>query len=261
MVIIGLAATDHRGVSSIMRMNNSHIRSVIYILIFISALMTYKFGHGFWEPAIQKISGQRTVENVIEKIGDISRFRLKSLFSCTDIEYPPKKITFLALKKEKVMELWASNGNGFEFITKYQILKTSGVSGPKLKEGDRQVPEGIYDIVGLNPNSSYHLSIKLNFPNNFDLYHAKNEGRTQPGSNIFIHGKDVSIGCLAMGDRTIEDLFVLVHDVGKSNAQVVISPCDPRIFSLDATITKGPEWLPELYEAISQEFDKYRKGT
>jgi hypothetical protein len=244
-----------------MRMNKSYIRSIIYILIFVTSLLTYRFGRSFWVPVLQKISGKRTVEDVIKKVGDISRSRIKSYFSEADIEYPPKKITLLALKKEKIIELWASDGGEYEFITKYKILKTSGVSGPKLKEGDRQVPEGIYGIVGLNPNSSYHLSIKLNYPNNFDLYHAKKEGRSQPGSNIFIHGKDVSIGCLAMGDQTIEELFVLIHDVGKTNAKVVISPYDPRISSLDATMSRGPEWLPELYGNISKEFNKYRIGT
>ena len=71
--------------------------------------------------------------------------------------------------------------------------------------------------------------MKLNYPNEFDLAHAKIEGRTKPGSNIFIHGKAVSIGCLAMGDKTIEELFILANDVGINNITVVISPLDPRV--------------------------------
>lgn len=242
-------------------MKSSHIRSVIFILIFIAALLTYKYGRGFWVPVVQKISGEKTVEDVVKNLGDVSRSRLHSFFADKDLEYPPKKITFIALKREKVLEVWASDGGNFKFVTKYPILKTSGVSGPKLREGDRQVPEGIYRITSLNPNSSYHLSIKLNYPNEFDLHHARKENRTQPGSNIFIHGKDISIGCLAMGDQTIEDLFVLVHDVGKTNVQVIISPYDPRISPLDSTLITGPEWLPELYEDISQEVSKYWIGT
>ncbi len=239
--------------------NKSYVRSIIYIFVFVTVLVIYKFAGGFWVPVLQKITGKRTVEDIIDKYGDVSRSRLKERFSREKVDYPPQKITFLALKKERQLELWASNGEEYKLIVEYQILKTSGFPGPKLKEGDRQVPEGKYGVVGLNPNSSYHLSIKLNYPNSFDLFHAEKDGRTQPGSDIFIHGKDVSVGCLAMGDQTIEDLFVLVHDVGKRNVQVVISPHDPRTTPLDATSINGPEWLIELYEDISQEFNKYRK--
>jgi murein L,D-transpeptidase YafK len=74
------------------------------------------------------------------------------------------------------------------------MKRASGKAGPKLREGDGQVPEGIYRIDGLNPNSSYHLSLKLNYPNDFDLEQARTEGRTELGGDIFIHGKAVSIG-------------------------------------------------------------------
>ena len=74
------------------------------------------------------------------------------------------------------------------------------------------MPEGVYRIVALNPNSSYHLSMKLDYPTEFDLSKARAEGRTRPGSDIFIHGKAVSIGCVAVGDDAIEEIFVLVRE-------------------------------------------------
>ena len=97
--------------------------------------------------------------------------------------------------------------------------------------------------------------MKLNYPNEFDLKHAETEGRANPGSNIFIHGKAVSIGCLAMGDEAIEELFVLVHDVGKSNVKVVIAPSDPRESTLDPSAQ--PEWVKDLYKIIESEFKDY----
>jgi murein L,D-transpeptidase YafK len=121
-----------------------------------------------------------------------------------------------------------------------------------LRQGDKQVPEGIYRIDGLNPNSHYHLSMKINYPNEFDLFHAWQEGRTKPGSDIFIHGSAVSIGCLAMGDEAIEELFVLAAQVGVENIKVVIAPRDPRLYPLEADANL-PEWTTELYSVISRE--------
>jgi murein L,D-transpeptidase YafK len=80
------------------------------------------------------------------------------------VSYPPREVTFIALKQEKKLELWARNSGEFRFIRDYDIQAASGVAGPKLRQGDRQVPEDIYRIAGLNPNSHYHLSMKLNYP-------------------------------------------------------------------------------------------------
>ena len=151
------------------------------------------------------------------------------------------------------LELWARDSGEFRFIRDYHIQAASGVAGPKLRQGDRQVPEGIYHITKLDPNSHYHLSMKLNYPNEFDLLHARHEGRANPGSNILIHGKAASIGCLAMGDEAIEELFVLTTQVGAENVKVVIAPHDPRTYPLNADSEKDPEWTPELYSAISRE--------
>ena len=157
------------------------------------------------------------------------------------------------MKQEKRLELWARDSGEFRFIRDYYIQAASGVAGPKLRQGDRQVPEGIYRIVELNPNSHYHLSMKLNYPNGFDLLHARREGRSAPGSDILIHGKAVSIGCLAMGDEAIEELFVLTEHVGVENVKVVIAPHDPRAYPLKADSKTLPKWTPELYAIISRE--------
>ena len=101
--------------------------------------------------------------------------------------------------------------------------------------------------------------MKLNYPNAFDLRHAKREGRSNPGSDIFIHGKRLSVGCLAMGDEAIEELFVLVAAVGKNNARVVIAPHDPRNTTLPSSLPNAPPWLPELYGLIETEFKAFKR--
>jgi len=208
-----------------------------------------------------KLSGQWTVEDILQAYGAYVKGKLNYYFAKAKVSYPPREVTFIALKQEKKLELWARDSGEFRFIRDYYILAASGVAGPKLRQGDRQVPEGIYRIEELNPNSHYHLSMKLNYPNEFDIFHAWQEERTDPGSDIFIHGKTASIGCLAMGDDAIEELFVLTAQVGVENVKVVIAPHDPRAYPLKANSEELPEWTPELYSIISREIKALSPGV
>lgn len=197
--------------------------------------------------------GERTVEDVLQAYGPYASLKLAPDFAEAGVSFPPREIVFIALKQEMKLELWARDNDELRLIHIYDIQAASGVAGPKLRQGDRQVPEGVYRIVGLNPNSNYHLSMKLNYPNEFDLYHAWQEGRNNPGSDIFIHGKADSIGCLAMGDEAIEELFVLTALAGADNVKVVIAPHDPRLRPLESDLEELPAWTSELYSIISRE--------
>ncbi len=199
--------------------------------------------------------GQWTVADIVQDYSVTTTGKLTPYFVKAKVSYPPREVTFVALKKEKKLELWARDSGEFRFIRHYNIKASSGVAGPKLRQGDKQVPEGVYRIAGLNPNSHYHLSMKINYPNKFDRFHAEQEGRTALGSDIFIHGKAVSIGCLAMGDEAIEELFVLAAQVGAENVKVVIAPHDPRVYPLKADAKTLPKWTPALYSMISREID------
>ena len=86
------------------------------------------------------------------------------------------------------------------------------------------MPEGVYRLTHLNPASSYHLSIRVDYPNAFDRARGAEDGRANLGGDIYIHGKAVSIGCLAIGDDNIEELFTLVADTGLANARIVLAP-------------------------------------
>lgn len=229
--------------------------SIIFLALILVVLSAYKrtpevsIAHAF--------TGNYTVAEIVELYSKSVTRRLKPYFDKAGVTYPPTRITLLVIKAEKALELWASDGSVFRYIHTYEIKKTSGNSGPKLREGDKQVPEGIYRIVGLNPNSAYHLSMKLNYPNEFDLLQAHREGRIEPGSNIFIHGKAYSSGCLAMGDPAIEELFVLTDRVGIENVSVVIAPTDPRKKRLQPDLS-SPAWVDDLYLDIEAQFSRYR---
>lgn len=167
--------------------------------------------------------------------------------------YPPARVVLVGLKQERVLEVYAGKaGEGaLRFIRSYPVLAASGGPGPKQKEGDRQVPEGLYTIEYLNPNSDYHLSMKVSYPNAFDRARAAEEGRANLGGDIMIHGRDVSVGCLAMGDDAAEDLFILAARTGIEKIEVILAPVDfrERRLSTEAMGTL-PTWTATLYPEI-----------
>ncbi len=230
---------------------------MLVLVAIASLVLLYNYGRGFWVPVMQKIVGKRTVAEVMADVGPEARERLKPFFDRAGVQYPPQHVYLLAVKDKSILELWTGTKNNPVFVKEYLVKAASGVAGPKLREGDKQVPEGIYNVVGLNPNSSFHLSMKLDYPNAFDSQHAAAEGRSAPGSDIFIHGKSVSVGCLAMGDSGIEELFVLAADTGIKQISVIISPTDPRDGELKAAGDKV--WVKKLYDQITHEFEFYRR--
>lgn len=228
-------------------------------LLTLSSLSFHRNSQAIWYPQYADFIVKRSIQDVLDLYNENVENRLHGYFERANVQYPPDKITLIAFKDRKVLNLWAKNGqNKFTFIKTFRIKGASGKQGPKLKEGDRQVPEGIYKIEGLNPNSSFHLSMKLNYPNQFDLKYAKLEGRKNPGSNIFIHGKSTSTGCLAMGDKTIEELFILSHKVGLDNIEVIIAPTNlAEKTNMNTLLDNKPFWVAELYKIIKVNLEKY----
>jgi hypothetical protein len=196
-------------------------------------------------------AGPVTLAERLTQIGPAARHRLQSPFQAAGVKYPPAAATLVAYKHEARLVLYAT-GPGIDptLIATYPILGTSGHLGPKLREGDRQIPEGFYRLQALNPNSSYHVSIRINYPNAFDLAQASRDDRATPGTDIFIHGSDRSIGCLALGDPAAEELFVLAHDVGLANTELLIAPFDPRRTEPPPPID-APAWMAPLYDQLA----------
>ena len=99
--------------------------------------------------------------------------------------------------------------------------------------------------------------MKIDYPNEFDRKMAKKAGRLKPGSDIFIHGKNVTIGCIPVGDTAIEELFYLVHTTGKENVQVIIAPYDMRR-GMQPVSPELPGWTAELYGTVSNALEEYK---
>lgn len=206
---------------------------------------------------IQIVRGKKSVAERVAEFGDAVHGRLAARFKELGVSYPPRQIILVGLKQEKLLEVWvAGEGGQYEYLGSYPILGASGNLGPKLAEGDGQVPEGIYRIESLNPNSLYHLALRVDYPNRFDTMKGAVDGRTDLGSDIMIHGKSASIGCLAMGDQAAEDLFVMAADSGIDNIRVILSPVDLRVQDLPRSMPKVPPWTPELYADIRSELMK-----
>ncbi len=126
-------------------------------------------------------------------------------------------------KKESIMEVWIRSESKYEHLKDYNICAYSGSLGPKLKEGDRQSPEGFYKVkkYQLNPNSKFHLSFNLGYPNKYDRTHERT------GSFLMVHGNCVSDGCYAMTNVKIEEIYELVEEAlqkGQKYVQVHAYP-------------------------------------
>jgi murein L,D-transpeptidase YafK len=121
-------------------------------------------------------------------------------------------------KEEGALEVWKANtSNRFEKLREYKICAWSGKLGPKVKEGDRQAPEGYYPLAPgqLNPNSSYYLAINTGFPNQYD----RANGRF--GTNLMIHGACSSSGCYSMTDEQMQEIFALARDAFKGGQTTI----------------------------------------
>lgn len=142
-------------------------------------------------------------------------------------------------KEESELELWMKKGDRFVLFATYPVCRWSGDLGPKLKEGDRQAPEGFYtvDKSQLNPNSRWHRSFNLGFPNSFD----RSQGRT--GSFLMVHGGCGSIGCYAMTNPVIDEIWRLVTaalDGGQPRFHVHVFPF--RMTERNMASAAGGEW-------------------
>ena len=242
-----------------MHIPRSYIALVI-LGLFVCALCCRVRVRQSFSSIILTLRGEKTISDRVEQYGSFVHERLAADFNRAGISYPPAQVVLVGFKSEKKLEVWAKSKNAhWQFIKDYKILGLSGTLGPKLKEGDQQVPEGIYRVESLNPNSLYHLAIRLNYPNRDDRQRGAKDGRTNLGSDIMIHGGNLSIGCLAMGNEAAEDLFVLVADTGIKNVEIVLSPVDFRIRTVPAQFSGLPLWTKELYSSIRIELDKLER--
>jgi len=167
---------------------------------------------------------KRSAEEVLDDLGHDLRSRYPDLNELTD----GRDLALLVFKEERRLEIWKARLGGWNLIDDIAFTGFSGGLGPKLEGSDRQIPEGVYRVESVNPNSAYHLSLKLDFPNAFDRKKAESDGRDpdQLGSDIYIHGDDRTVGCISIGEDMIEAVFYLVAKNGLERCWVMIAPRD-----------------------------------
>lgn len=232
----------------------------LFIFIIIISNIFSQTTNTTMEKLIIKPGKNRVLKDVISQLEKEKYDEVKELFIMEDLSFPTDSLRFLAFKSERSVEMWAKEKDGkYSFIKEYKLTAISGNYGPKLKQGDRQIPEGIYETELFNPNSSYHLSIRLNYPNAFDKEMAKEDERTDLGDDIYVHGSNVTIGCLAMGNKNIEEIFYIVSKFGLKNTKFLIFPNDYRKDGTFLIPENAPNWLPKLHEQLRDELLKYRK--
>lgn len=144
-------------------------------------------------------------------------------------------------KREFLLEIWMQRDGRFQRFTTYPICRYSGNLGPKLKQGDHQSPEGVYTVGSgqLNPASRWHRSFNLGFPNRFDRSHART------GTYLMVHGGCSSIGCYAMTDDVIDEVWQIVTSAlqkGQKRFQVQIFPF--RMTQAALAARSGQQWAP-----------------
>lgn len=156
-------------------------------------------------------------------------------------------------KEEAELEVWMQKGERFALFKTYPICNYSGELGPKLREGDRQSPEGFYFVSksALNPNSSYHLSFNLGYPNAYD------RAKDRTGSYLMVHGDCLSIGCYAMTDAGIEEIYGLGEaalNAGQPFFRVHAFPF--RMTDARMTLATEDRWYP-FWRNLKQGYDAF----
>ncbi len=128
-------------------------------------------------------------------------------------------VYFRLFKDEHVLEVWKQKDNGkFDMVQNYNICAWSGTLGPKVKQGDRQAPEGYYPLrpAQMNPASKYFLAINTGFPNAFDRAHGRS------GADLMIHGACSSSGCYSMTDENVQQIFAFARDAFEGGQSEII---------------------------------------
>lgn len=198
------------------------MKTRVHVLLATFAALWLNFRvHG--DDDFQKLDGPARIALARERHGAAVR----ELCAKAGLAYPPAHVFLRAFKRPGELELWAADaGAPMRLLKTYDItgLGRSGAPGPKRREGDLQAPEGVYRVVVVNPQSSFHLSLGLDYPNASDRVRSD---PLKPGGEIYIHGGAVSRGCLPIGDDGIEELFLLAidaRDQGRPEIPVHIFP-------------------------------------
>ena len=193
---------------------------------------------------------------------------VKKLFADAEVKFPPRQLLLRGFKAERHLEVWAASEReeALTHVATYEVCYASGDAGPKRRQGDGQVPEGFYHLDYFNQRSRFHLSFRVNYPNKSDKALGY---KPNLGDAIMIHGDCVSIGCLAMSDERIEELWVMTRTMNKLKRKVYVhlfptrdmeglleQESDSRHAAFWRNIKKGYDWFEEKKTLPSVRVDR-----
>ncbi|SHL31119.1 hypothetical protein SAMN02745216_04991 [Desulfatibacillum alkenivorans DSM 16219] len=219
-------------------------RLLLFFTIFLSIFQSTAFA--------QEVPSSARSKEVIARVAP----DLKKEFAQAGLTWG-SPVFMRIFKKEKRLEVWVLNEKQFHLFKSYKVC-TYGLRGlgPKLEEGDWRAPEGFYFVPPgmMNPSSRYHLAFNIGYPNKYDRVH----GRT--GGLIMVHGSCVSIGCYAMRDKRIEEIYTIA-DAALRNGQPFFRV---HIFPFEMTEKnmkkyQDDDWF-EFWQNLKQGYDLFEKS-
>lgn len=185
-------------------------------------------------------------------------------FEDRGLAWPAKYVYIRSFKYDAQLEVWVKNSlnEKYKLFKCYKVCMQSGRLGPKRLQGDYQVPEGFYYINEFNPNSMYHLSLGLNYPNASDRILSDS---IHPGGNIYIHGSCVSVGCIPLNDQQIEELYIITSHAKANGQDFIPVHVFPIRYNQKKSIeyfnlaSRGNQPLHKFAAELKDAFDKFEE--
>ena len=228
--------------------------------------------------SVNRLSAQNSATSIhfidyqrsIPKIGELMNRKEDTLmrqFREKGLSWPARYVYIRSFKYDSQLEVWVKNTREekYKLFKAYKVCALAGTLGPKRMAGDYQVPEGFYYINAFKPQSEYHLSLGLNYPNASDRILSDS---TQPGGDIYIHGSCVTTGCIPITDGQIEELYILAahaKDMGEDFIPVHIFPVNfnnaRSVGYLNKYLQTFSEYTPfaKSMRSAFYYFEKYRE--
>jgi murein L,D-transpeptidase YafK len=222
-----------------------------YIVISILILFTnYLQSMGFKEQQMRYSRVRNAYENREAYIDD--------LLDTLNLQKDDIQIFIRIFKLEQELEVWVRHDDSEEYqlLKVFPICRSSGMIGPKRRQGDLQVPEGLYFIDRFNPSSSYHLSLGINYPNKSDWILADGD---DPGGDIFIHGNCVTIGCIPVTDELIEEIYILAVEAKNNDQDTIEVSIFPFKFEESNKELMDSDNTWQLWEQLKKSYNHFEK--
>lgn len=232
---------------------NKSITTIIVLFISMAAVMA--------QPSF--VTSQKYSVKVYDAFNRMED-TLKKQFEAKKLTWPPAAMYVRSFKYDRQLEVWVKGKTSepYKLFKTYKVCMQSGTMGPKRMEGDYQVPEGFYYINEFNPNSNYHLSLGLNYPNASDRVLSDS---LRPGGEIYIHGNCVSTGCLPISDIPMEEVYILAShakEQGQDFIPVHIYPVRygvKKSFDFLAETTRNNQSLQQFAVRLKEAYDYFEE--